>query len=217
MVAAVAVFMEYTFHPDTDTVHDPDVDLVARCKAGDSDAFREIYHAHRLIVYGVVSRMINNSADRDEVVQDAFLQVFKSINSFKGTSKLSTWIHRVAFNVTLQYIRKKGRRVRLHFNEDLTHNVASHLDEGPDTPEQEAMLGDRQAAVQRVLDTLAPKKRLVLILADFQGMSSQEIAEVVGAPALTVRTRLFYARKTFYERLAKEPAFEGSLFEGESR
>ena len=79
------------------------------------------------------------------------------------------------------------------------------------------MLGDRQAAVQRVLDTLPPKKRLALVLADFQGMSSQEIAEVVGVPALTVRTRLFYARKAFYELLAKEPAFEGSLLEGESK
>lgn len=191
-----------------------DAELVSRCKSRDPAAFRELYMSHRGSVWGVVSRMINNDADREEVVQDVFLQVFRSLTNFRGTAKLSTWVHRVAVNVTLQHIRKKGRRIKLHLKEVPPEQKIIPGDLSIETPEEEIMKKHRQQAVQRVLDTLPPKKRVVLVLADFEGKSSQEISEIVGAPALTVRTRLFYARRVFYDRLKKESAFADSAVSG---
>jgi RNA polymerase sigma-70 factor (ECF subfamily) len=209
MAAAVTLLMDDTSPPISDTVADPQDQLIARCMEGDSTAFRQVYRQHRSAVYGVVARMISNDADREEVVQDVFLQVFKSLQNFRGSAKLSTWIHRVAVNVTLQHIRRKSRRIRLHLREVVPETVeagtATTLAKG--SPEAEAIRHERQHAVRRALDTLAPKKRIALVLADFEGKSSKEIASIVGAPALTVRTRLFYARKEFYAQLAKEPVF----------
>jgi RNA polymerase sigma-70 factor (ECF subfamily) len=219
MVAAATLLMEEISLPVSDAVTDPEAELIARCRAGEAAAYREVYQLHRSAVYGVVARMISNDADREEVVQDVFLQVFKSLDNFRGTAKLSTWAHRVAVNVTLQHIRRKGRRVKLHLRE-----VVPEAETAPDgdavasdSPEGEAMRHERQRAVQRALDTLAPKKRVALVLADFQGKSSKEIAAIVGAPALTVRTRLFYARKEFYAQLAKEPAFADVDLKGGAR
>jgi RNA polymerase sigma-70 factor (ECF subfamily) len=209
MGAAVALLMEDTSPPISETEANPEAQLIARCKAGESAAFREVYQLHRSAVFGIVARMISNEADREEVVQDVFLQVFKSLDNFRGTAKLSTWVHRVAVNVTLQHIRRKGRRVKLHLREVVPERAEAGAGTTIDqnSPEGEAIRRERQRAVRRALDALAPKKRIALVLADFEGKSSKEIAAVVGAPALTVRTRLFYARKEFYAQLAKEPAF----------
>jgi RNA polymerase sigma-70 factor (ECF subfamily) len=209
MGAAATLLMEDISLPVSEAANDPEAKLIAACKAGDAGAFREIYQLHRSSVYGVVARMISNEADREEVVQDVFLQVFKSLQNFRGSAKLSTWIHRVAVNVTLQHIRRKGRRVRLHLRESVPEAVSAPNGTAlmTDSPEGEAMRHERQRAVERALDCLAPKKRAALVLADFQGLSSKEIAAIVGAPALTVRTRLFYARKEFYAQLSREPAF----------
>ncbi|MFO8070683.1 MAG: sigma-70 family RNA polymerase sigma factor [Polyangia bacterium] len=196
---------------------DADRDLLARCRRGEKAAFREVYQLHRASVFGVVARMLSNDADREEVVQDVFLQIFKSLPAFKGDSKLSTWIHRVAVNVTLQHIRRKGRRIRLQLREQAPE-IDPDIERGPvSNPEGDAMLGERRDAVRRALDALAPKKRIALVLADFEGRSSSEIAEIVGAPALTVRTRLFYARREFYRRLSREPSFEEIELEREER
>lgn len=193
-----------------------DADLLTRCRADDPAALRELYLAHRGSVWGVVARMISNDADREEVAQEVFLQIFRSLSGFRQTSKLSTWVHRVAVNVTLQHIRRKGRRLKLHLME--TPPPASTADDtggGEESPEDGMFRRDRQEVVRRVLDTLPAKKRIVLVLADFMGKSSSEISEIVGAPALTVRTRLFYARKEFYDRLGKEPSFEDLAPRGE--
>jgi RNA polymerase sigma-70 factor (ECF subfamily) len=216
MAAVATLLMEGTSLPVSEAAIDPETDLVARCRAGEPSAFRELYQLHRSAVYGVVARMISNEADREEVVQDVFLQIFKSLDNFRGSAKLSTWAHRVAVNVTLQHIRRKGRRVKLHLREVVPEATAAPNGSAiaAASPEGEAIRHERQQAVQRALETLSPKKRIALVLADFEGKSSKEIAAIVGAPALTVRTRLFYARKEFYSQLANEPAFADVDLEG---
>ncbi len=180
--------------------------LIERCRERDPRAFEELYLEHRTSVYRVVARMITGEADREEIVQDVFVQVFRSIDSFKGTSKLSTWVHRIALNVVLQHIRRKKSRVKLQFREVLPESRPDG-DDRHRGPEGALMADDRKNAVRRALDALSPKKRAALVLHDFEGMAAKEIGRIVGAPTLTVRTRLFYARKEFYSRLEQEPAF----------
>lgn len=186
-----------------------DAQLLALCRQGDGRAFRALYTRYKTDVYRVVAHMLSAQTERDDVVQEVFLQVFRSLPRFKGQAKLSTWIHRVAVNVVLQHIRKKKSRIQLQLQKD---GVAPHRqaeNQGTDdTPEQAMLLNERRAAVERALQCLSPKKRIAFILRELKGLSAKEIAEIVGAPVLTVRTRVFYARREFYRLLAAEPAFD---------
>lgn len=185
--------------------------LVTQAQAGDGMAFRELFRRHRTDVARVVFRVIGPSADLEDVIQEVFFQVHRSLQAFKGQSKFSTWLHRVAVNVALQHIRKKRA--------SLPQATVSDVPDAPDTdgrasPLSAALSGERLAAVYRVLETLSDKKRVVFVLHDLQGVPAFEIAKTLQTNVLTVRTRLFYARKEFYERLRKEPSF-GEGWEGQ--
>ena len=152
----------------------------------------------------VVFRVIGPSSELDDVVQEVFFQVHRSLQAFKGQSKFSTWLHRVAVNVALQHIRKK----RASLPQATTSEVPDAADtDAPASPLAAGLSSERLAAVYRVLDTLSEKKRIVIVLHDLQGVPAGEIAKALSTNVLTVRTRLFYARKEFYERIRLEPSF----------
>jgi len=213
MNAVITLPMKETLTVMQTDVLTTESELIERCKNKDAAAFHELFRKYRTVVFGVVAKLISNESDREEIVQDAFFQIFRSLNSFKGHAKLSTWIHRVTVNVTLQHIRKKGRRIKLSFTDNMPENIQTN-DFHNKTPEDDLVLSEREKVVRNALDALPPKKRIALVLSDFQGMTSREIAKVVGVPALTVRTRLFYARKFFYARLSKDPAFADITIKG---
>lgn len=186
--------------------------LVVSAQAGNRMAFRELFRRHRTDVARVVFRVIGPSADLEDVIQEVFFQVHRSLQAFKGQSKFSTWLHRVAVNVALQHIRKKRA--------SLPQATIADVPDAPDTdghasPLTAALSGERLAAVYRVLETLSDKKRVVFVLHDLQGVPASEIARTLSTNVLTVRTRLFYARKEFYEKLRLEPSF-GEGWEGQS-
>ena len=183
-------------------------ELVEACQRGDEAAFRELYRAHRAEVHRVVFRLLGPSDELEDVIQDVFLQVHRSIANFRGSSKFSTWLHRVSVNVTLQHLRKK----KASQGQQLDERVGERPDDAKcRSPHECAETQDRLNAVYKVLDELSPKKRTVLVMHDMQGMSAQKIAEVVGSPVFTVRTRLFYARREFYRKIVGHPAFAGDI------
>jgi len=199
-----------------DRCGDPET-LVERARAGDRFALRQIYEANKLPVLRVVSRMVDIPADRDEVVQDVFYQVFRSIGRYDGRSKLSTWIYRVAINVSLQHIRKKKSRIQLTISSEMTDHLEARGDiRSEATPEDAAQRAEREVAMERALSRLSPKKRAAIVLHDFEGVPAKEIAAIVRAPLRTVRTRLFYARRELFQLLSEEPAFAGLLEDGDS-
>ncbi len=177
------------------------VALVERCRRGDRDAFGEFYRTYRHDVARNLHRVLGpGRGDLDDVLQEVFIEVFKSIARFRGDSKISTWLYRVCVNVALQRLRKRRRLA------EVTSAEGPELrDEG--TPQRSLEARERMAAVYRILDDLAPKKRVVFILHEIEGREPKEIASIVGAPVLTVRTRLHYARKEFFARAAREQAF----------
>lgn len=177
--------------------------LVARAAAGDAEAFRALFHRHRADVTRLVFRMMSPAgADIDDVVQEVFVQVFRSLPDFRGASKFSTWLHRVTVNVVLMHRRSaKSRPV-------LAGEPPSELvpDEDQTLPDDDAERRERMRAFQRLLGRLADKKRVVFVLHELEGLSPAEISEIVGAPVLTVRTRLFYARRELEAMLHEEPS-----------
>lgn len=186
---------------------DPARALIDRALSGDAGAFREIFRAHRQDVARVVYRMLGPSADVDDVVQEVFLHVYRSLPAFRGESRFSTWLYRLAVNVTRMHLRKGRSRPR--FADMEVPDVASEDDARRDDPEALSEQRERVRVLYRLLDGLGEKKREVIVLHDFEGMPAKEIATLVGAPVLTVRTRLFYARKELYAAMAAEPTLAG--------
>ncbi len=187
-----------------------EADLLARAAAGDRAAFRVLYSRHREAVARLVFRMLGGSRDVDDVVQEVFFQVYKSLKDFRGQSKFSTWLHRVTVNVVLMHRRAARSRP--------TYTEEPHPDTTPDdelvAPDVDADRRARVRAFARILERLAEKKRVVFVLHELEGVSPTEIAEIVGAPVLTVRTRLFYARREIEAMLGDEPvlaALRGTL------
>lgn len=175
--------------------------LVRQAAAGDPAAFRALFARHRSDVARLVYRMLNAPADLEDVVQEVFVQVFRSLKDFRGQSKFSTWLHRVTVNVVLMH--RRSARSRPVLTEELPGELVA--DEGQTLPDEEVDRLERMRAFQRLLSRLADKKRVVFVLHELEGMSPAEIADVVGAPVLTVRTRLFYARRELEAMLAEEP------------
>lgn len=191
-----------------ETRMDPDAALIARAQRGDTAAFRQLFLRHREQVSRIVFRMIGPSADVEDVVQEVFLNVYRSLPSFRGDAKFSTWLYRLATNVTRMHLRRGRSRPKFA---DVEVPEAPRESRPPDGPDEQIERAERVRALYRLLEGLSEKKREVLILHDLEGVPAKEIAELSGIPVLTVRTRLFYARKELYAALADEPSLRAVM------
>lgn len=184
-------------------------DVVERAKAGEAAAFRELYAQHSRQVARQLNFLVPR-ADLEDVLQDVFIEVFRSIRRFEGKSAFTTWLYRVTVHVAMKS-RRKQQRSRLDVVEEL-----------PDTPDESAgpldvsLSAERQARVEALLQKLSPKKRAVLVMHDLQGQEASHIALVLDTNVLTVRTRLFYARREL-EALAKADPALADFFGGGAR
>jgi RNA polymerase sigma-70 factor (ECF subfamily) len=186
-----------------------ELDLIARCREGDRTALGEFYSRFRPDVARNIQRVLGpGRGDLEDVLQDVFIEAFRSLTRFRGDAKLSTWLYRVCVNVALQRLRKVRRLAEVD-DERLADGVSEQ------TPERGLDAQRRVKVIYRILDQLSPKKRIVFILHEIEGREPKEIAGIVGAPVLTVRTRLHYARKEFYRLAAAEPGLDGKRAPGE--
>jgi RNA polymerase sigma-70 factor, ECF subfamily len=203
MFAGFAVLQE-SVRPVRDRGPDEE-HLIARAASGDTAAFRQIYERHRQDVARLVYRMIGPRSDLEDVIQEVFVQVYKSLKDFRGQSKFTTWLHRVTVNVVLMH--RRAARSRPVFSEEPPSDAAVRSDDIP--PDEDVERRERMRAFGRLLARLADKKRIVFVLHELEGIAPGEIAKIVGAPVLTVRTRLFYARREIEAMLANEPSLAG--------
>lgn len=183
-------------------------DVVERARAGDVAAFRELYARHHRQVARQLAFLVPRS-DLEDVLQDVFVEVFRSLRSFEGKSAFTTWLYRLTVHVAMK-ARRKQDRSRL----DVVETPPDTADERP-LPVEVSLSAERQARVEALLEQLSPKKRAVLVMHDLRGLEARHIAEVLDTNVLTVRTRLFYARREF-EALAKgDPALADFFTGGE--
>jgi RNA polymerase sigma-70 factor, ECF subfamily len=166
--------------------------VIARCRARDEAAWKELYEAHFDFVHRVARRLGTPEAEAEDAVHDVFLVVYRKLGDFQG-GRLTTWLYRIAANVVSE--RHRRRRVRRAF-EALKIWVGG---EGPETPERVAERSSATRAVERVLERMSPKKREVFALFELEGLAGEEIAERLGCPENTVWTRLHHARKEFVQ------------------
>jgi len=190
------------------TALDPadEAELVQRCRADDRSAHDEFYHRFRRQVAGNRYRVLGDRTDLDDLVQEVFVIAFRGLERFRGDARLSTWLYRICVNVALGRIRTRKRRPSAMGVSDLDSAATDpSLTERPETPDRTLERRQEQERVYRALETLAPKKRIVLYLHEIEGLDLKEIAYLVDSNPVTVRTRLFYARREFYKVLAGEP------------
>jgi len=176
--------------------------LVERCQRGHADAFRELVDRYQARIFNMAYRMLHNREEAEDITQEAFLNVFRAIDSFKG-DRFSPWIYKIASNLCLDHLRRRRLpTVSLDAPVNADMDVAREIADNTSLPEEEALSEALGIDIQRAIDSLPERYRVVTVLRHIEDLSYEEIAEVLGIPLGTVKTRLFRAREMLRERLS---------------
>ncbi|WP_460219797.1 RNA polymerase sigma factor [Psychroserpens sp. MEBiC05023] len=165
--------------------------LINQIIDGDTSAFSVLVDTYKDLVFTLALRMLKNREEAEEVAQDTFIKTYKSLHKFKGDSKFSTWIYRVAYNTCLDRIKKNRKYLNdVEINEFTTHQVKT-IDNALDKLELE----ERNEAIQRCINHLPSEDSFLLTLYYFDDLSLDEISKIVGITANSIKVKLFRCRK----------------------
>jgi RNA polymerase sigma-70 factor (ECF subfamily) len=180
---------------------------LAAAKRGDSAAFEVLCKQSANTVFRVARRIMRNDEDAEDVVQESFQRAFIHLNGFKGDSRFSTWLSRIAINAALMKLRKKHRLWEVSMDESgEPEQPSSHLDveeQGPN-PEQLYAQKERQRILAEAMNELTPGMRKAFELREFDERSTEETARMMGISVGAVKARLFHGRKKLRERLKRQ-------------
>lgn len=188
---------------ELEPVRDVEIELVERCQAGDRFAFEELFMLYRDDVFRFAFLVVHDSSLAQDVVQEAFLKVFRSIAKFQFRSSFKSWLYRVAVNEAITILRR--RKIK----EELDPTPGATLDQGGTPsrdwqPEEAALHSEERRLLRFAIDQLDPVHRSVVVLKYFHEFSDTEIATVIGCPAGTVKSRLHRARELLRHQMARQ-------------
>jgi len=169
-----------------------ETEAIERARQGDANAFEALYDLHKRRVYSLCLRMTANAAEAEDLTQEAFLQLFRKIGTFRGESAFSTWLHRMAVNVVLMRLRKKNLPV-VPLDDPLETEEESSRKE-PGGPDQKLAGSVDRMEIQRAVDALPPGYRTIFVLHDVEGYEHNEIATLVGCSIGNSKSQLHKAR-----------------------
>ena len=171
--------------------------IVQRVLQGDVNAFEKLVLEYEKSVYAITQRMTGNAEDAADMTQETFIKAYNSLSSFRGDSKFSVWLYRIATNVCLDFLRSRSRKptVSLSVEDDDGEEVELDIADESQSPERLLERGLTRDAVRRGLNALSPEYRQILLLREIQGLSYEEIADVLRIEVGTVKSRIFRARK----------------------
>lgn len=181
--------------------------FVLRLQANEDAAYDELVRTYHGSIFHVAYRMLGDSAEASDVVQEIFLKVFRNIGGFKGEAALKTWIFRIAFSEILNKLRWWKRRYRfstVSIDDDQNGNGNGHqVSDSKPTPEQILQSKEQETAIQQALSKLSGDHRSIIVLRDIEGFSYNEIADVLGISIGTVKSRLARARADLKKSLMR--------------
>ena len=180
----------------TSAAPNDDRDLVARAARGERRAFDELYRAHVDRAHRLLARIVGNVSDLDDLLQQAFLEAFRSLPGFRGDAAFATWLHRIVVHVAYQHLRKQRRTTWEEISDELACAAAS--------PELDARRRQELDRALLLLAALKPKKRIAYVLRVVEGMSLDEIGELVGATAAAVGQRVKHAQRELSAMVERE-------------
>lgn len=167
-----------------------------QCQENSSLNFADVFREHQHTIYNYLLRLTQNQAEAQDLTQEAFIRVHHSLPTFRGEASLTTWLYRIATNVSFDHFRRNAtRQAKTALPLDGAEGTQAWvIDETPSSPEQQAIQSEMSACVQRFIQRLPPTYRAVLVLHDLQGLKNPEIADVLGCSLDTVKIRLHRAR-----------------------
>ena len=190
---------------------DEDKALVARAQAGDAAAFDDLVVKYSPRLYGLVYNMTSNHEDTNDMLQDVFAKAYRAIKGFRGKSSFYTWIHTIAVNMTLNFLKKRGRRYHLSLD-DVDASIQNDKEfielTSTSSPVREADLSELQRRLNESMMKLSEEHRAVVTMFHIQGMPHAEISKILGVSEGTVRSRLFYANRqlqNYLDEFRKNP------------
>ena len=163
-----------------------DADLVARCRAGEADAFETLYRQHSARIYSLACRMAGSADDGEDLLQEIFLQAFRKLGSFKGDAALGTWLYRLALNHCLDYVRSRQAKMN-KLTETLDADTSIEPTARRDTP-------IARLDLERALERLPDGCREAFVLHDVEGFDHKEVGNVLGIAEGTSKSQVFKAR-----------------------
>ena len=197
--------------------------IVQRIIGGETEAFELLVLEYQKNVYNVALRITGNAEDAADMAQEAFIKAFNSISSFKGDSRFSVWLYRIVSNVSVDFLRSKARRSSSSLSIENEEGETVELEIADESLSPEKLLETKLSsqAVRRGLDSLPEDYRQILLLREIQGLSYDEIAQILDIEIGTVKSRIFRARKKLCAYLIKDgniPDFVSSgIIEGGER
>ena len=191
--------------------NDEDQPLVARAQSGDAAAFDELVIKYSPRLYGLIYNMTSNHEDTNDMLQDVFAKAYRAIKGFRGKSSFYTWIHTIAVNMTLNFLKKRGRRYHLSLD-DVDASIQNDKEfielTSASSPVREADLTELQRRLNESMMKLSDEHRAVVTMFHIQGMPHAEISKILGVSEGTVRSRLFYANRqlqNYLDEFRKNP------------
>jgi RNA polymerase sigma factor (sigma-70 family) len=188
-----------------------DQELVARTQSGDATAFDQLVVKYTPRLYGLVYNMTSNHEDTNDLLQDVFSKAYKAIRGFRGKSSFYTWIHSIAVNMTLNFLKKRGRRYLLSLD-DVDGSVQNDKEflelTATSSPVREVDLSELQKRLNEAMMKLSEEHRAVVTMFHIQGMPHAEISKILSVSEGTVRSRLFYANRqlqNYLDEFRKNP------------
>ena len=172
--------------------------LLEKSKAGDVEAFEKLIEIYQKKIFNLAYRMIGNFDDANDLAQETFIRVFRSIASFKGQSAFSTWIYRITTNVCLDELRKRKNKKEMSLDAEIQledGEMKRQIMSDDPLPDEVAERDEIRSIVSGAIDSLPEDQRLVITLRDIQGLSYDEIADVLDCPSGTVKSRINRARQ----------------------
>jgi RNA polymerase sigma-70 factor (ECF subfamily) len=190
---------------------DEDQTLVARTQSGEAEAFDQLVVKYTPRLYGLVYNMTSNHEDTNDLLQDIFAKAYRSIRGFRGKSSFYTWIHSISVNMTLNFLKKRGRRYHLSLD-DVDASIQNDKEflelTATSSPVREVDLSELQRRLNEAMMKLSDEHRAVVTMFHIQGMPHAEISKILGVSEGTVRSRLFYANRqlqNYLDEFRKNP------------
>lgn len=183
-----------------------DEELVARVIGGDANSFNELIQRWERPIYALAYRQIGRDEDARDVCQETFLRAYRALHGFRGQARFSSWLYRIALNLCRDWLRRERRTpvVQAPEDVDLMDLVASR--DAPEAIEDILARHDRTRAVERAMALLPEEQRTAIVLKEYHGLTFQEIADLVGCPLSTVKTRLYQGLAVLRRELASTDA-----------
>lgn len=176
-----------------------DITLVERAQGGDTRAFDDLVRKYTPKLYGLVYNMTSNREDTADLLQDVFAKAYRSLKRFMGKSSFYTWIYSIAVNMTLNFLKKRGRHLKVSLD-DMDSGIQNDPDfikvtTSPNGLLREVNIHELQKRLNEAMMKLSEDHRTVVTLYDIQGLQHSEISSILGVSEGTVRSRLFYAHR----------------------